>query len=454
MFFRKPFYISTFVIAVIATIGVWFSPFYTLAQIATIALIVAMIADALILFFTKAEGTRLCSSKLDLGEQNIIKVSVRTSVKYITKCNLIDEMPIQLQKDFDIIPTQRKKEEDGSVSFTTTYSIYPTQRGCYPLGRLLAFIRFLGFIERRITLEPSGRTIDVYPAFSRLREKEQHARSLQSISNGSHKRQQPNNQTEFQDIREYVVGDDIRTINWKATARAGRTMVNNYEEERSQHIFNIIDCGRTMHRTFNSLTLQDYSINASLLLSYTALGTEGDCVGLVTYGPMGIKFLPPRAGDKQLKTITQQLYALQTEYGEGDIEEMCLLLDRKVARRSLVILYTDYATVTAMQRQLPFLSRIARRHCLVVVNFIDHELHQIYSYNKTTIQENNNSTKQPNNQTTNYVERSIATDLIHQKLLIADKLQQSGINCVMIRPEDLSFSIVRKYIELKSRGAW
>lgn len=446
MFFRTPFYISAFAIVVIATIGVWFTPFYTLALIATVAFIATVIADALILFFTKAEGTRLCSSKLDLGEQNIIRVAVRMSVKYITGCYLIDEMPIQLQQDLDTIPTQKSEGEDGSVSFTTTYTIYPTQRGCYPLGRLLAFIRFLGLVERRITLEPAGRTIDVYPAFSRLREKEQHARSLQSISNGSHKRQQPNNQTEFQDIREYVVGDDIRTINWKATARAGKTMVNNYEEERSQHIFNIIDCGRTMHRTFNSLTLQDYSINASLLLSYTALGSEGDCVGLVTYGPMGIKFLPPRSGDKQLKTITQQLYALQTQYGEGDIEEMCLLLDRKVARRSLVILYTDYATVTAMQRQLPFLSRIARRHRLVVVNFIDHELHQIYSNNQTTIHQDS--------QTTNYTERSIATDLIHQKLLIADKLQQSGINCVMIRPEDLSFSIVRKYLELKSRGAW
>lgn len=441
MFLKKRFFIILFSIAALAAFGVLMAIFYKIALVGLCIFVGATIADMVMLIRLRIEGGRDIASKLDLGEENSIKFDMKVTRGILKSGYIIDEIPSEFITEAEI--HEVKKSRDG---FACSYQFFPSRRGNFNLGRTLLFASVLGLLERRIVLTDKGQEVDVYPAFTRLREKEEQVRSKQVLSTGSHKRQLPSNQTEFRDIREYVVGDDIRTINWKATARAGRTMVNNYEEERSQHIFNIIDCGRTMHRTFNSLTLQDYSINASLLLSYTALGSEGDCVGLVTYGPMGIKFLPPRSGDKQLKTITQQLYALQTQYGEGDIEEMCLLLDRKVARRSLVILYTDYATVTAMQRQLPFLSRIARRHRLVVVNFIDHELHQIYSNNQTTIHQDS--------QTTNYTERSIATDLIHQKHLIADKLQQSGINCVMIRPEDLSFSIVRKYLELKSRGAW
>ena len=420
LFLTPYFFALSFLIAFISALGIWLPSLFQFARVAILCLIAATVIDAILLFFVKIKGTRLISQHLDLGEKNAINIDLKVLRGYVRKVTMVEKFPQYL------ILSHKEFRPDETIT------VFPTRRGSYLLGRSLAFVRVLGLLERRITLVKKGDRVEVYPAFSRLREKDQQARSLQILNSGLHKRQLPTNQTEFMDIREYVIGDDIRTINWKATARTSRLMVNNYEDERSQTIVNIIDCGRAMHRTFNNLTLQDYAINASLLLSYSALLTEGDNVGLSTYGPEGLKFLPPKPGERQLHTIIRQLYALETTYGEGDLEELCLLLDRKLQRRSLIILYTDYTTLEAMERQLPFLQRISRRHCLVVAQFIDKELENV-------------------SEGVFSVESTLASDLVLQKRLIADRLQRNNIHSLLTTPANLSFSVVSKYLELRKR---
>lgn len=415
MFLRKRFFISAFILALTAVLGVWIPVLYILARIGVWALAAACIVDAALLMYCKVEGRRIISDNLDLGEKNIIEHELNVVRGRITSADIIDELPATF------------RQTDPLPGYTLAY---PTTRGSFVLGNVYAFIRVLGLLERRVRVVKKGNRVRVYPAFSKLREKDKQIRSRQIVSLGSHKRQMPSNQTEFQDIREYVVGDDIRTVNWKATARTGKVMVNNYEDERSQHIINIIDCGRIMHRTFNGLTLQDYAVNASLQLSYSALNVEGDCVGLSTYGPAGLRFLPAKSGERQLNSILQQLYALETEYGEGDMEGLCLMLDRKVQRRSLVVLYTDFATLESMGRQLPFLQRISRRHTLVVVSFIDRDLENVSESDFS-------------------VQGSIASDLMLQKRLICDRLQRQGIHSVLTYPDSLTYSVVNKYLELR-----
>lgn len=429
MFLRNRFLISAFFLALIAVIGVWLPAFYQLARVGVWVLLSATIIDFLLLLFAKIEGKRVISTHLDLGEMNFVKAEMKVKRGWIMACDIIDELPSSFQ-----MPAESMKAKG---SFDCEYTITPTTRGAYSLGNLYAFIRVIGLLERRVTIEKKGREVKVFPAFSRLREKDRQIRSQQIVSLGSHKLQSPSNQTEFRDIREYVVGDDIRTVNWMATARTAKVMVNNYEDERSQHVLNVIDCGRNMHRTFNNLTLQDYAINASLLLSYTALSVEGDCVGLSTYGPSGLRLLPAKSGEKQLHAIMNELYSLETQYGEGDMEELCLVLDRKVLRRSLLILYTDFATLESMERQLPFLKRISRRHTLVVVNFIDRDLENVSERVSGTDKD--------------IIERSIASDLILQQNLIADNLKRHGIHCITTYPELLSYNVVGKYLELRKR---
>jgi uncharacterized protein (DUF58 family) len=247
-------------------------------------------------------------------------------------------------------------------------------------------------------------------------------------------------------------------------------MVNEYEDERSQHVINVIDCGTAMQRTFNSLSLQDHAVNASLLVSYSALERESDCVGVCSYGPKGISFLPPRAGKQQFNSIMQQLYALDTEYGESDIEQLCLMIDRNVKRRSLIFLYTEIPTISVLERQLQFFKRISSRNCLVIVNCLDRELEDMAESRKGLDESRFTQFDEPKRRTsfslmnlrTKYigrthsicVESTLAKDMVNQKQLIADTLQQNGIYCLSIHPEALSFGILSKYIELKAKRAW
>ena len=356
MFLKKLFFIILFAIAAVSAFGVKFDALYGIALVLLCLFVVASLADIVLLLLLRIDGGREIVSKLDLGEENVYSISFKIRKGWIMSAYVIDEIPSEFhQKENEKI----KMESEDRITFNSQLSIFNCKRGHFLLGRSLVYASCLGLLERRIILQPEGQEVDVYPAFSRLREKDEQVRSRQTISTGNHKRQLPANKTEFRDIREYVTGDDIRTINWKATARTGHTMVNEYEDERSQHVINVIDCGTAMQRTFNSLSLQDHAINASLLVSYSALERESDCVGVCSYGPKGISFLPPRAGKQQFNSIMQQLYALDTEYGESDIEQLCLMIDRNVKRRSLIFLYTEIPTISVLERQLQFFKRIS-----------------------------------------------------------------------------------------------
>ena len=454
MFLKKRFFIIIFAIAAISAFGVMVNASYSIALVLLCLFIVASVVDIVLLMLLRIEGGRDIASKLDLGEENVFSVSFKIKRGRLMSAYLIDELPSEFHKNengklkkkyFQSLPNSAS----SNIQFPTfkcQLSITPSCRGHFLLGRSLVYASCLGLLERKIILQQEGQEVDVYPAFSRLREKDEQVRSRQTISTGNHKRQLPANQTEFRDIREYVAGDDIRTINWKASARTGHVMVNEYEDERSQHVINVIDCGTAMQRTFNALSLQDHAINASLLVSYSALERESDCIGVCSYGPKGIGFLPPRAGKPQFNSIMQQLYALDTEYGESDIEQLCLVIDRNVKRRSLIFLYTEIPTISVLERQLQFFKRISTRNCLVIVNCLDHELEGMA---ERYIEE-----KQKSRTHSLCVESTLAKDMVNQKQLIADTLQQNGIYCLSIHPESLSFGILSKYIELKAKRAW
>lgn len=441
MFLKKLFFIILFAIAAVSAFGVKFDALYGIAIVLLCLFVVASLADIVLLLLLRIDGGREIVSKLDLGEENIFSVSFKITRGWLKSAYLIDELPSEFRRTESNLPFNRQ-----SSIFSSRYSVMPSCRGHFLLGRSLVYASCLGLFERRIILQPEGQEVDIYPAYSRLREKDEQVRSRQNLTTGNHKRQLPANKTEFRDIREYVTGDDIRTINWKASARTGHVMVNEYEDERSQHVINVIDCGTAMQRTFNSLSLQDHAINASLLVSYSALEKESDCVGICSYGPKGISFLPPRAGKPQFNSIMQQLYALDTEYGESDIEQLCLVIDRNVKRRSLIFLYTEIPTISVLERQLQFFKRISTRNCLVIVNCLDRELEGMA--------DRYIEGKQKSRTHSLCVESTLAKDMVNQKQLIADTLQQNGIYCLSIHPESLSFGILSKYIELKAKRAW
>src|SRR5690606_941756 len=201
----------------------------------------------------------------------------------------------------------------------------------------------------------SQTTVKVYPAFHALKKYDLVAWTNNLPEAGSRKIRKIGQSVEFEQIREYVTGDDIRTLNWKATARkGGQLMVNNYTDERSQQVYCMIDKGRVMKMPFGGMTLLDYAINATLISSRVVLRRQ-DRAGLITFDERIGHVIAADRKAGQMNLILETLYAQQTEYGESDYEKLFTLTRTKLRQRSLLVLFTNFESLSGLQRQLPFI---------------------------------------------------------------------------------------------------
>jgi uncharacterized protein (DUF58 family) len=241
---------------------------------------------------------------------------------------------------------------------------------------------------------------------------------------------------EFEQIKEYVRGDDYRTINWKATARKGDLMVNNFTDERSQQIYCLVNKGRVMKMPFAGMTLLDYAINASLVLSGVALQKQ-DRAGLITFGKEVDAFLPADKKPTQINNILEALYNQQTNFLEPDLERLFSVVRNQITHRSLLILFTNFESFDSFERVLPSLKRLAHYHLLMVVFFDNTELKRLIESNAETIEDI-------------YI-KTIAEKYRFEKQLIVKELQKNGLIAVLSTPENLTVNALNKYLELKTR---
>ncbi len=279
MFLQRRFYIVIAVVAIIMAAGVWITPLFILGQCLLVAAVVATALEALTLFAKAGVGAaRYCSQRFSLGDDNEVRLRVTNRSPFDLKTEIIDELPAQFQKRDFLLRLRVPRNE----SVTTTYTLRPTERGDYRFGRVMVFATTpMGLVARRFVCgQPLA--VKVYPSFLKLKQYLVAASSNTLTESGSKRVRRAGNNTDFEQIRDYVQGDDYRTINWKATARRTHLMVNVYQDERSQEIYCLIDKGRLMQQSFEGMTLLDYAINSSLVLSYVAINKQ-DKAGLVTF---------------------------------------------------------------------------------------------------------------------------------------------------------------------------
>ncbi|MBQ7423033.1 MAG: DUF58 domain-containing protein [Prevotella sp.] len=321
-------------------------------------------------------------------------------------------------------------------TLTIRYTLRPTRRGVYGFGLIRAFASTrLGLVQRRYTCG-EAKDVAVYPSYLMLNKYELLAVSNNLAELGIKKIRRAGNNTEFEQIKDYVAGDEYRAINWKASARSGALKVNIYRDERSQQIFNLIDKGRVMQQAFEQMTLLDYAINASLVLSYVAMHRE-DKAGLITFADQWGSFVPASKRPGHMQTLLESLYAQQTVFGETDFAGLCTNINKQVSKRSLLILYTNFSGMGELERQLPFLRLLNSRHRLLVVFFENAELKDyIASVAETT---------------EDYYRHVIAEKFAYEKRLIVSTLKQNGIFSLLTTPKSLSIDVINKYLEMKSR---
>ena len=367
------YYLLTAVILIIA-IGFAVPLMFTIGRILVFLLFFTVLFDIVMLYihWNSSQPLRVfrsLSPRFSNGDDNPVKVRLESSYPFDIHTEVIDEVPFVFQRRDVLFKARIRKQGDATIS----YALRPTQRGVYGFGHVRVFVSSpLGLVQRRFTCcEPQD--VKVYPSYLMLRQYELLAMSNNLTEMGIKRIRRIGHNTDFEQIKDYVVGDDYRTINWRATARRHQLMVNVYQEERSQQVFSVIDKGRMMQQTFLEMTLLDYAINASLVLSYVAVNKQ-DKAGLITFSDQFETFVPASRQQGQMQTLQEALYAEHTAFGETDYSALLAGLSRHVTRRSLLILYTSFTSMAALRRQLSYLRQLALRHRLLVVFFEDEEL--------------------------------------------------------------------------------
>ena len=400
-----------------------------------VLVILTFMVDYLFLFNQKnaIQAQRVLLEKLSNGDQNSIKIDIKNNYPFKVKTKIIDEIPFQFQKrDFLI---ERNIASRKNILFE--YILEPKERGEYSFGNLNIFAESpLGLVSRRFTFQKDA-MLPSYPSFIHLRKYELMALQNEFLLGGIKKVRKLGHTMEFEQIKEYVPGDDVRTINWKATSKRNQLMVNQFQDEKSQRIFMLIDTGRTMQMPFNGLSLLDYSINATMALSHIIL-KKNDRAGMMTFSKKAENKIAADNKSGQLKKISQMLYNVQTNFYESDFNRLYQDVKFTIGQRSLILLFTNFETLDAVNRQMKYLRGIAKNHLLVIVFFKNSELQKVINSNPKNIQE--------------VYDEIIAEKFEYEKKLIIQELRKYGIYSLYTLPENLNIEVINKYLEIKARG--
>jgi uncharacterized protein (DUF58 family) len=390
--------------------------------------------DILLLYLSKGiEASRKTPEKLSNGDLNPIQVTIKNKYTFPVLVKIIDEIPFQFQiRDFKII-----KKIQASAQKEIGYDLRPTERGEYSFGNLNIYVSSpLKLISRRFTFD-KDHMVPTYPSYIQLKKYDLLAFSNNLHQYGIKKIRRIGHTMEFEQIKEYVQGDDLRTLNWKATAKKNSLMVNQFQDEKSQSVYMAIDKGRVMQMPFDGLSLLDYAINSTLVLSNVILKKQ-DKAGIFAFSKKVENRVFAERRSSQMQKILETLYNIKTDFFESDYSRLYVDIKKNINQRSLIILYTNFETMDGLNRQLPYLKGIAKSHLLVVVFFSNTELNAIINKKTDTVQE--------------IYDKVIAEKFMFEKRLIANELKKYGIHSVLTQPENLTLDAINKYLEIKARG--
>lgn len=428
------FFIGLLGIAIIFVLGFVWPPFFIIGQ-ATMALFLALAGlEFVILQFRKnpIAGLRSVMNPLSVGDDNKVKIIITNNYNFSVRAIVYDNPPNQIQ----LRNLHFKAILGAGESREFAYVIHPNERGEYKFYDIYVYCSTLThLVQRKATVEQK-QVVPAYPSIIQMKKYELKVFAKTAVT-GIKKIRRLGHNNEFEQIKNYVQGDDFRTVNWKATSRRNELMVNQYQDEREQQVYAIIDKSRSMRMPFNELTLLDYAINSTLAFANICI-RKGDKAGLMTFSDkLGSKLHAERSKN-QLSKIMEVLYHQKTRFLEANFEMLYHGIRNHIKGRSLIMLYTNIESDYALKRILPLLRRINQLHVLVVIFFENTEVEKA-------------SLMEPKHVRDIYF-KTFAEKYTMDKKKIALELRKNGIQTVLTNPEDLTIDSINKYLELKARG--
>jgi uncharacterized protein (DUF58 family) len=427
-------YYAIFSVAVLFMLGYLVPELFTAAIVILIFAAISVLLDFYLLYRQRngIHAERTVGERLSNGDENKLVIQLKNNYDYKIFCTVIDELPYQLQER----KWYKELQIDANSETAFEYFIKPQERGEYNFGNINVYVDGPLKLVRRRYIFNQGKTVKVYPSYIQMRRYQLHAIGSHLQETGVKRMRKLGHSMEFEQIKEYVRGDDYRTLNWKATARHGNFMANTYTDERSQQIYCIINKGRVMKMPFEEMTLLDYAINASLVLSSVALQKQ-DKAGLITFAQHLDAFIPADKKPTQINNILETLYKQQTNFLEPDFEKLFSVVRNRITQRSLLVLFTNFESFESLERELPSLKKLAHYHLLMVVFFENTELKELTELKATG--------------TEGIYIKTLAEKFRYEKQLIAKELQKHGIISVLSTPQRLTINSLNKYLELKNK---
>lgn len=407
------------------------------AEYAFIALAVLVGLDLLLLLLISKKPTfkRTFNERLNLGDENSVTIQMTT----------VGAFPwnYELNEGFPDFKQDRVTTFKGKISFkepvSIKYQLQPKKRGLFHFNDAFLFLStFLKLVERRIVY-PNLDAFQVYPSVLQMKKYELLVFQQQKTGSGIKRIRRLGNATEFEQIRNYVAGDELKTINWKATSRKNELMVNQYQDEKSQSVYCIIDKSRTMQMEFDGLNILDYSINSTLVFANICL-LKGDKFGMLTFSDKMGAQIPADKSGTQMKRVMDTLYAQKTKFKDANFEQLQSVVRQKIKTRSLLLLFSNFENEFAMRRALPYLMQMNKKHLLVVIFFQNSDLKELAYKPHYSLNELYTSV--------------VAERMITMKARMAREMKQFGIQTILTNPEELSANVINKYLELKARGSF
>lgn len=435
LFLNNRFFYILAIVAALFVVGFFIPFFFEVSKVLLLVVFLLIVIDVFLLYNTRKGVSleRILPERLSNGDNNKVTLKIKNNYKFTNNLSIIEELPFQFQKRNFIFPLVIASREEKIIY----YDLKPSERGVYNFGNSNVYASSPLQLATKKYILGAKKELKCYPSFLKLREFDFKAFSNDAISYGTKKVRRIGHSLEFEQIKEYVSGDDIRTLNWKATAKSNQLMVNQYVEEKSQPVYSIIDKGRAMQMQFNELSLLDYAINASLAISNIILRKQ-DKAGMLSFSKNLEDWVVAQKRSSQMSLISEALHNLKTDFSESDFSTLYAVIKRKITHRSLLIIYTNFETMDGLNRQLSYLRALAKNHLVLVVFFKNTELQSLINTKADNIQD--------------VYDSIIAEKFMYEKISIVNELKKYGIQSVLTSPENLTGDTINKYLELKSRG--
>lgn len=370
---------------------------------------------------------------LSLDAKNTVTLRIWNRSIRPETIQLEDEYPPEMdasQKRFlcSIGPTQ---------VMTLSYTLRPTKRGDFRFGKTVC--RLLGpykLVWRQFTFG-AGQSVRVYPNFRQARHLELYAHRHRQMLMGQKRQRFRGHGREFESLRDFVTGDEIRHIAWTATARRGRLITRQYQIERNQNLMIMLDTGRLMKAQIDRLSKLDHAINAALALAYVGL-SGGDNVGLLIFDRHVRAYVPPQHRPRQLNILLETLYNVEAKLVESGYAQAFQYFTARNKKRSLVVILTDIIDRESSDQLLAYTSLLTAHHLPLLVTISDVDLHQMVQQIPAKLAD--------------VYQQAVAEELLRQRRQALAHLSHHGGLILDVPVGNLAVELVNQYLEVKEEG--